>query len=467
MRTILRSALLLAVALMAAAQPPAAQPAAQTAPAQTAEEKAKKQASLQGQVLNFVTGEPVRKANLSMEPEPGGTNLKAINDNAGKFSIENVNPGRYTLSADRQGFVKQNYGARRPSGPGTTLDLKASQENKDLVFKMTPQGIIAGRVLDDEGEPVSGVSVQVQHYMYLMGKKRLITAVMTPILTNDLGEFRAPNLSPGRYYVIASPQKIADIQSGIERAATKGPAEGSVPTFYPNAADPAGASPVEVGPGAEVRGIDLRLRKTRVFRISGKVMNAATGTPLSPAMIMVFRREAGGMSTMPSSMYMVQGDKGAFELRNVPAGGYSLLAMSTNPADLMLQMSTLDVTDQDIQDMVITLGAGLEIPVTAKLEGAPPPPPADESKPEETTAKKPNPSTDLNNVRIVLSLDDNPMASLSTVQLGKDGKGLLKRVNPDKYKLVVAGLPDGTYLKSARFADRDAFESAIVLSQGP
>jgi len=32
---------------------------------------------------------------------------------------------------------------------------------KDISFKMTPQGIIAGKILDDEGEPVSGVNVQV------------------------------------------------------------------------------------------------------------------------------------------------------------------------------------------------------------------------------------------------------------------------------------------------------------------
>src|SRR5207302_6633510 len=123
----------------------------------------------------------------------------------GKFSIENIDPGRYTLAAERQGFVNQNYGARRPSGPGTPLDLKAEQTMKGLAFKMTPQGVIAGRVLDDEGEPVSGVSIQVLQYRYLMGKKRLIPAATTLVLANDLGEFRAPNLSPGRYYVATSP----------------------------------------------------------------------------------------------------------------------------------------------------------------------------------------------------------------------------------------------------------------------
>ncbi len=429
---------------------------------QTADEKVKQQAKLQGQVINQVTGEPVRKANLSLKPESGGTTLKAASDNEGKFSIENIDPGRYTLGAERQGFVTQNYGARRPSGPGTTLELKTSQVLKDLSFKLTPQGVIAGRVVDDDSEPVSGVSVQVLQYKYLLGKKRLIPAANTLVLTNDLGEFRAPNLSPGRYYVATSPQKIADIQSGTERSAAKGQTEGPIPTYYPNADDPSTASPVDVGPGAEVRGIDVRLRKARVFRVSGKVMNAATGTPVNPAMLMVFRKQVGGMSTVPVSMYMVQGDKGAFELRNIPPGSYSMLAMSTNPQDMMMMMQSVDVTEQDIEGMVVSLGSGVEIPVTAKLEGVQPPPDQDASNAD----KKQDPATDLSNVRIVLNLEDNPMASLSTVQIGKDNKALLKKVSIDHYRLIVVGLPQGTYLKSAKYGDRDALESGIDLRQG-
>src|SRR5438552_19150128 len=151
--TLLTALLALTAAALASAQPPCCQAASQTPVAQTAEQKAKKQAALQGQVLNLVTGEPVRKANLTLEPEHGGTNLKAVTDNEGKFSIENIDPGRFTLAAERQGFVTQNYGARRPSGPGTNLELKTSQALKDLSFKLTPQGVIVGRVVDDDAEP--------------------------------------------------------------------------------------------------------------------------------------------------------------------------------------------------------------------------------------------------------------------------------------------------------------------------
>jgi hypothetical protein len=458
---------LLIAAFSAAAQSnPTQTPPPQTAAplGETSEEKLKQQAKLQGQVLNQVTGEPVRKANLTLKPEGGGTNLKATTDNEGKFTIENIDPGRYTLAGERQGFVTQNYGASRPTGPGTPLDLKKAQVMKDVAFKLTPQGIIAGHILDDDGEPVSGVSVQVLQYRYMMGKKRLIPAVSILVMTNDLGEFRAPNLAPGRYYVATTPQKLTDIQSGSERSAAKTD-EALIPTFYPNAADAATASPVNVGPGAEVRGIDLRLRKARVFRVSGKVMNATTGTPLNPAMIMVYRREAGGMSTFPSSMYMVQSDKGIFELRNLPPGPYSLLAVSTNPQDIMVQMTSLDVTEQDIEGMVISVGGGFEIPVTAKLDGVQAQLDQDTSN-DPNKPKLPDPSTDLSKIRIVLTLEDNPMASLATTLLDKDGKGLIKRVNADKYKLVLAGLPEGTYLKSAKYGDHDALESGMDLRQG-
>src|SRR5690349_2377101 len=107
MNATLRTGLLLLSAAFVAATQPTPVPAQ----GQTAEERAKKQGTLQGQVLNLVTGEPVRKANITLQPESGGTNLKAASDNEGKFSIENVDPGRFTLAADRQGFVKQNYGA--------------------------------------------------------------------------------------------------------------------------------------------------------------------------------------------------------------------------------------------------------------------------------------------------------------------------------------------------------------------
>jgi len=63
-------------------------------------------------------------------------------------------------------------------------------------------------------------------------------------------------------------------------------------------------------------------------------------------------------------------------------------------------------------------------------------------------------------------VDDNPMASLATVQIGKDGTGVMKHVNPDKYKLVVAGVPTDDYLLGALMGTTDVLEKGLDLRNG-
>jgi hypothetical protein len=462
---------LLFTALILAAQTAQVPPAQRT---DSAEENAKRLSKVEGQVLNQVTSELVRKANLTLRlsGNPAANAFTATTDTEGKFTIENVEPGRYTLSGERSGFVRTNYGARRAGSEGTVLELKAGQVVGSLVLKLTPQGVVAGRVQDDEGEPVSGVTIQALQYRYMNGRKRLIPAVV-PVVTNDLGEYRVPNLPPGRYLLATSAQKMMSMQTGVERPATKGPEEGFIPVYHPSAAEPSGAIAVDLAPGAELRAIDMRLRKVRVFRVSGKIMNANTGDPIKSAMLMVYRREAGGMSTIPVSMYMVQGDKGIFELRNVPPGPYVMLAINANPQDMMLSMAPLDVGDKNIEDLTIALGGGLDIPLIARMDGKPAPPQdsgSSSATADPTGAKKvPDPGNvpvDLGNVRVTLVVDDNPMASIATTQLGKDQTAVLKRVNLDKYRLVVSGLPDGTYLKSGRYGGQDILSGGLDLRQG-
>jgi protocatechuate 3,4-dioxygenase beta subunit len=420
----------------------------------------KKTAKLQGQVVNQVTGEPVRKVNLTLKPQPDGTAIAAVSDAEGKFSIDNIDPGRYTLTAERQGFVQQAYGAKRVNGAGITLDLRASQVMKDLSFKLMPQGVIAGHVLDDEGEPVAGVTLMALQYRYLMNKKRLMpVSGGQPASTNDLGEFRISNLAPGRYYIASASQKMGGVQAGPERDDSKGPEEALVPTYFPSAADADSASQVDVGPGAEVRGIDIRLRKTRVFHVRGKVVDDATGSPLSPASLIVYRREAtGGMSLLPTSTSFVPDTKGSFELKNIPSGSYAMLIVSPNP--MQIKMVAFDIADQDVDNFTAHFGAGVDVPVTAKVADVPA---ASASQSNGQTGA--SPPADLGNIRVGLIADDILINPPSTV-LGKDSKATLKGVFLDRYRVYAAGLPDGAYLKAATFGDQDVLTSELDLRQG-
>ena len=77
--------------------------------------------------------------------------------------FENVAPGRYN-DFEKTGFVTQRYGARSDTSPGTPLVLEAGNELKDVAIQMTPQAVIAGRVTDQDGDPVANIGVSVFRY---------------------------------------------------------------------------------------------------------------------------------------------------------------------------------------------------------------------------------------------------------------------------------------------------------------
>src|ERR1700682_3257690 len=110
--------------------------------------------SIEGQVFDSASGGPVRKATLVLRrtntypAAPGNYSYSTASDGTGKFAMKDIEPGQYRLTVDRAGFVNMEYGARSPGRAGSILSLSRAQSLKDLVFRLTPHGVVAGRVLD-------------------------------------------------------------------------------------------------------------------------------------------------------------------------------------------------------------------------------------------------------------------------------------------------------------------------------
>src|SRR5262249_4912236 len=95
---------------------------------------------------------------------------------------------------------------------------------------------------------------------------------------------------------------------------------------YPRANDPAGAIPVDVNPGNQVRGIDLMLLRTTTVRIRGRAWSSASGGPARNAILMLFPRDSARLGFFNRSATTVQDPEGNFEIRGVPPGSYILSA---------------------------------------------------------------------------------------------------------------------------------------------
>jgi protocatechuate 3,4-dioxygenase beta subunit len=425
---------------------------------------------VEGTILSL-NGDTVRKATVRLQgtaTQPGQppTSYVETTDNGGKFAFDEVAPGRYTLSAEKPGFVTTRYGARSNTSPGTQLVLAAGMEMKDVAIKMTPQGVIAGKVLDQDGDPVVGAQIQAMRSVYSGARKQL--QPNGAATTNDLGEYRLSNLAPGRYYIVASDRRQL-LVGPQERPGRAGEVEvGSITTYYPNGTDASNAVLIDVAAGGEMRGIDIRLLKGKVYTVRGKAVS--TSSLPSPAMVS-FRRRDDNSGLPPvltgGSTSQLRPD-GTFEFRNILPGTYVLQFAPVNingnsPANLTGRVE-VTVNDANIDGLVLPLGPGPEIAGTLKLEDGDISALLRPAQNSSAVAVAGNAVFALpGRLGIILA---SPESGASTAQVKEDGTFRFNTVGTARYSLNVISLPPGTYLKSARYGGQDVTHALIDTTSG-
>jgi protocatechuate 3,4-dioxygenase beta subunit len=418
----------------------------QTAPAQSA---AGEPAIIEGRVLNSLTGEPLRKASLtlmragmgSVGPAPPENRIE-ITDPEGKFRFENLQPGRYMLSGEKAGFVRQQYGSRAAQmGPGTALTLTAGQKLAGLEFKLTPQAVISGKVLDEDGEPLTRVSVQVLRKSSYAGR----SVGMMGASTNDIGEFRLANLGPGTYVIRADYRRMMFAGAVRSQAADEDGVQDYVPTYYPGTTEADAAVPITVAAGQEVPGVTLRMQKARVYRVRGKVLGVGSDPSSRIQVSLVPQRRSGVMGMVFGGGGGAVRPDGTFELASVQPGSYQLTAMRFDTGrPQAVGRVPVTVTDRNLDGLIIQAGNPLQITGRLTIEG------------DEKPALQGS---------VVLQPAEGMSFGSSPGRIDAGGAFKIENVSRDKYYVSVFGLAEGLYVKRVNAAGRDVLESGLDLSQ--
>ena len=417
---------------------------------------------MEGFVVRAGTNEPVSRARIMairtagpgaapIQPSGSSPNIPVVTtDNQGHFTIKDLEPGSYLVSAQRNGFARQTYGERRPGRPGTPLNIIDGQALKDMVFRLIPAGAVSGQVSDATGEPIAGMTVQMVRSIYGQNGKRTFQTVDSA-RTNDRGEYRIYWITPGRYYVNASPRPIVPIFPTTNEVVEPG----YVLTYYPGTSDPSTAEAIEVQPGAELSTIDFTLTQQPLFRVRGRVFDARTGQfPRNASVSLNPRTPTGGFNfaTNPVNYNPVNG---TFELRDVPSGSYWVRAIAVDPragftpADMARNsvQVAVEVGNADVENVVLALTSGFQITGRVVLEGAP-------------LSSLP----DIERTRVFL-IPSAPLPFGSPPQQVKaDGTFTLENIPPGEYRVNV-NLPPNTFIQSARLGQTDV--SAGLTISGP
>jgi protocatechuate 3,4-dioxygenase beta subunit len=421
---------------------------AQQQPAATV--RAEDRSSVEGSVTNAVTGEPLRKAIVTLRkiPDSGSSNrsgpglpvsapYSATTDADGKYTIDNLDPGKYRLSTDRIGFVAQQYGARSGGAnqAGTMLTLATAQKMKGADFRMIPQAVIVGRVLDEDGDPVQNVNVNCMRQTYVRGRKQWVP--LNGHLSNDLGEYRIHSLAPGRYLLSATYRSPM-----ISEQPANAGNESYAPTYYPAASAPESAAPIEVTAGAQLRGMDVRLQKTRTVRVRGHV----AGLPKKPARsaaVRLLQRSESFFNFTPQTVRVLD-PSGDFAISGVAPGSYWLVAEAAEDNEVTMARIPLEVGSTNIDDLTLTLARPGELTGVVKFSGCEEKPSGLRGQLEVTTVGVGFPGFDIKD----------------------DFTFTVKNVWPAAYRVRLYGIPTKCYLKGVRFGDTELVDSAIDLSQG-
>ncbi len=396
-----------------------------------------------GRVINIVNGEPVRKASVSLQPREAGrgTEYSSYTDSNGHFVIEDVEPGVYTPIVERTSFKTQVQGA--PGARPEPITVATGQDLTGVTIRLIPLGVITGRLLDEDGDPIQGATLEAMTDAYVQGKKQLRTVTQTQ--SNHKGDFRLYNLEPGSFYLRAQRnqnQFQVNVSGAIFRAAVSSgstPSGGYAPTYYPSTTEAASAAPIVVAAGAQLKGIDIQMRKERFYAIRGKASWDQTHQ-LAGFMIVPVHRDQESRFSAPFQM-----ENDIFEFRNVMPGSYIIAAARMDGEKRTFARAPMEIVNADIEGIDLIFAPGTDVAGVVRVEGTLP-----------------------GSARTTVSLQSDIPSPFgqSSAEVKPDGSFELKDLAPEAYRITVSPIQAGSYLKSVRLGDQKIEDGRVDLTRG-
>lgn len=417
-------------------------------PGQTVPKDAKKQ-SVQGRVIEAKSGQPIRKVNVEVMGGAGQsfTRHSAVTNADGTFTLEGLTPGRYMVTLERPGFVQTTK-----SQAQMTFTLNEGQNLTGLLFHMQTAGVISGRIVDADGDPMAGVSVNATPAGTRgVGFMRINSGANT---TNDLGEYRIADLRPGKYLVSATPASgmsapLGEKEKGQERNVYTS-------TYYPGTLDKTRAVEVEVRSGGEAIA-NFAALMTRAFHVSGTVIGVPSG-----AIVRVFLGSKNSVTEMGEPQELTEGSR--FDYQNLAPGTYVGMMMVVKglnegkPDMQMVRLSPpIEVDKADVEGVQLQAEPGGQVRGRFQMD----------------TSEK----FDWTQLNVSLQpVEENVSETLSGFlysgrntfsQLGHDGTFEMKNVPAGAYQLAVgsrSGNLRDYYTKSVKVGGRESVDSGFTVN---
>jgi hypothetical protein len=234
-------------------------------------------------------------------------------DDQGRFLIENLKPGVYTITPAVPGYVVA------PAADESSQPSKYYRPGDILDIRMIRGGVITGRVTTPAGQPIVGVRVRAHRVKDL--KSRSVGQDSSELerewKTDDRGQYRIYGLHPGTYVVNAGGRGIIPFITTAY--------DSDAPTYHPSSnRDTAGE--ITLHGGEEMSGVDIQYRDNRGYFLSGTVTGGvASGAIAINAVVLT---EAKSNSFLGQAIAPIGAGPQKFAFDAIADGEYFVTAMS-------------------------------------------------------------------------------------------------------------------------------------------
>ena len=396
-------------------------------------------ASIEGNVLDAATREPVKKASVSLG---GAVGLMATTDASGHFAFRDLPAGKYTIRANSDKYP--------PPRPGidveqlVSISLAADDQKNDVSLVLTPGATVRGRVLDEEGTPMPGCSVTLMRFQETEDGRTFSSA--NGVQTDQQGEYRISSVSAGKYYVLGRcPQSVVLPHALVRRNASTTmdlPMLSYAPQFYPGVPDPTGATRIEAAPNANLTGIDFRMVPAAGVTVRGRVGSGSNPggrlqigfQPRDP-----LRREWQRQNPRFNS------STGEFQILNVVPGSYELTATGMVDGGTVFARVPVEVGQEPLARIDVALNPAPALSGTVFVEG---------------DAKLP-----AGQVRVIMQPLDyrSGMFQAAPAEVKSDGTFTISSILPGRWRMIVSGIPG--YVKSVTQGDQEVSQFDLEVGQ--
>jgi Carboxypeptidase regulatory-like domain len=315
-----------------------------------------------GKVVDAHSGQPLTRCTvairLTTSPSPATSMLTGED---GQFLFQNLDIGKYELTAARRGYLTQSYEGHENFS--TAIAVGPHLKSEGLTFKVMPQAMFFGTVTDETGEPVRRAQVRLYRDQKSEGL-RATQPLAQAAVTDDRGVYEISNVSPANYFLAVSAQPwYSRAAMGMYFRSGKAETRDSInnvafaTTYYPNATDTDEATPIPIRGGDRIEAnMTLTAQPSVPIRIT-LPPGDQSGYGAIVSKLVFGQPEQLGFPAMP-------GPDGVIEINGALSGHYEV--MLTHSVDGISQPAThltaevtggnAEVSDEKADDEIVVTG---------------------------------------------------------------------------------------------------------------